>query len=147
MSPPTPRNKFRPVPRRRAGAPLGWEVREIMTPGVTTVVEDASLRHVYRALAVHQVHAILVVSLTDGRALGWVTASGLLGWIGEDSTMRPARDAISEEPVTIAPSATAAEAVSLLSRPDASRLLVQRAPDVLPEGVVTAMDLVALELP
>ena len=111
------------------------------------MVEDASLRHAYRALVTHQVHAILVFGLADGRPLGWVTAGGLLGWIGADSTMRPARDAVTEEPIIIAPSATAAEAVSLLARSDTSRLLVQRGPGVLPEGVVTEMDLVGLQLP
>ena len=143
----TYRNEFLAAPRRPAGDPLDWEVREIMSPGVTSVVEDASLRQVYRALAAHRVHAILVLSLADGRALGWVTAKGLLGWIGADETMRPARDAITEEPLTINPSATAAEAIALLSGRDVSHLLVQRGPGMLPEGVVTEMDLVALRLP
>lgn len=134
-------------PRRPAGDPLDWEVRTIMTPGVTALVEDASLHQVYRALAAHQTHAILVVGLVDGRPLGWVTASGLLDWIESDDTLRPARDAITEEPVTIDPGATASDAVALLRRPDVSRLLVQRGPSVLPEGVVTDIDLVALRLP
>lgn len=142
----THRNEFLAAPRRPASGALDWEVREIMSPGVISVVEDASLRQVYRALVVHRVHAMLVLSLTDGRPLGWVTAKGLLGWIGADDTMRPARDAITEEAITIGPSATAAEAVALLGRPDTSRLLVQRGPGVLPEGVVTEMDLVALQL-
>ena len=143
----THRNEFLAAPAGRTGDPLELEVRQIMSPGVTSIVEDASLRQAYRALVTHQMHAILVVGLTDGRALGWVTAKGLLDWIDADETMRPARDAITEKPVTIDPSATAAEAVALLSRPEVSCLLVQRRPDMLPEGVVTEMDLVALRLP
>lgn len=143
----THRNEFLTAPDRSGGRPLDREVREIMSPGVTSVVEDASLRQVYRALVAHRVHAILVLGLTDGRPVGWVTASGLLGWIDTDATMRPARDAVTEEPATIEPSATAAEAVAALSRSGVSRLLVQRGPGVLPEGVVTEMDLVALQLP
>ena len=130
----THRNEFLAAPRRAAADPLHSEVREIMSPGVTSVVEDASLRQAYRALQAHRVHAILVLGLADGRPLGWVTAKGLLGWIGADDTMRPARDAIAEDPLTIDPSATAAEAISLLARPEVSRLLVQRGPGVLPGG-------------
>lgn len=143
----THRSEFMTAPDRPGVSPLDREVREIMSPGVMSVVEDASLQQVYRALVAHHVHAILVLGLTDGRPIGWVTATGLLGWIGADASMRPARDAVTEEPATIEPSATAAEAVAVLSRPGISRLLVQRGPGVLPEGVVTEMDLVALRLP
>lgn len=143
----THRNEFFAAPGRLGTRPLDREVREVMSPGVTSVVEDASLHQVYRALVAHHVHAILVLGLTDGRPIGWVTATGLLGWIDSDASMRPARDAVTEEPVTIEPSATAAEAVAVLSRPGISHLLVQRGPGMLPEGVVTEMDLVALQLP
>lgn len=143
----THRTEFLAARRQPDGDPLEWEVREIMTPGVTSVVEDASLRQVYRSLAAHRVHAMLVLGLVDGRPLGWVTTTGLLNWIDTDETIRPARDAITEDPTTIDPSATAADAVSVLRRPDVSRLLVQRGPGLLPEGVVTEMDLVALRLP
>ena len=135
------------APRRPGVDPLGLEVREIMTPGVTSVVEDASLRQVYRALTAHHIHAILILGLVDGRPLGWVTASGLLEWMGGDDTIRPARDAVTEEPETMFWRVARVIAEALLRRPDVSRLLVQRGPGVLPEGVVSEMDIVALRLP
>src|SRR5437773_966855 len=48
-------------PNRRASDhlpsadPMDYEVRQLMTPGVVTIVEDASLVQVYRALVTHRV--------------------------------------------------------------------------------------------
>lgn len=115
-----------------------------MTPGVVSIVEHASLRHVYRAMMAHRVHALLVVGGTNGQPIGWVTARGLLSWFDRDETLHSARDAVTEEPAAIDPSATVGEAHIALSQPGRSHLLVRRGPDTLPEGVVAEMDLVAL---
>jgi CBS domain-containing protein len=137
--------------RRSTGYPaasgdhLETQVRDFMTPGVLTIAEDASLGHVYHAMVAHSVHAVLVVGRTEGRPLGWVTARGLLGWVGRDRSLGSASDAITERPFKIAPSASAREAVTALSQPGTSHLLVCRHEDATAEGVVSELDLVALE--
>ena len=120
-------------------------VRHIMTPGVVTIPEDASLIHVYRAMTAHSVRAVLVVGRTEGRPLGWVTARGLLAWVGTDESLRSARDAITERPHWVDPSATAREALVALSQSGVSHLLVRKSDDDMPEGVLSELDLVALE--
>ena len=127
-----------------ASAFLEREVREVMTPGVVTIVEDASVRQARRAMRAHGVHAVLVVGNVQGRPLGWVTARGLLDWIGRDDSIAAAREAITEQPVSVEPSALVHEAVRALSQPGVSHLLVQRRPDALPEGVVSEADLIGV---
>ena len=127
------------------GDHLDTPVREIMTPGVLTIAEDASLRHAYRAMVAHSVHALLVVGRKEGRPLGWVTARGLLALIGRDDSLASTREAITERPTTIEPSATAREALTALCQAGVSHLLVARNPEVSPEGVLAAIDLIALE--
>jgi CBS domain-containing protein len=127
------------------GDHLDTQVRDIMTPGVLTIAEDASLRHAYRAMVAHSVHAILVVGRNEGKPLGWVTARGLLGWVGRDQGLASASDAITERPTTIEPSANAREALIALGQPGTSHLLVCRHRDATPEGVVSDLDIVALE--
>jgi CBS domain-containing protein len=124
---------------------LETPVRQIMTPGVVSIPEDASLLHVYRAMTAHSVRAVLVVGRTEGRPLGWVTARGLMGWVGKDQSLASARDAITERATFIDPSATAHEAVVALLQAGVSHVLVRRSDDSMPEGVISDLDLVALE--
>jgi CBS domain-containing protein len=120
------------------------EVREVMSPGVTCISEDASLRDVQRAMLTRNVHAIAVVGLRGGTPLGWVTSRGLLGFVDHDRSMTAARDAIVESPSTISPSASARDALNALTQPGVSHLLVTRAADRWPIGVVSGVDLVGL---
>lgn len=122
---------------------LDRAVREIMTAGVVAVAEDASLHVVCRTMISHSVHAVLIAGRVDGRPLGWVTARGLLAWMDSDETVVPAHDAITQRAETIEPGATVREALSALSRPDCSHLLVCRHADAFPEGAVSELDLVA----
>lgn len=134
---------------RGAGAsahPLEREARELMTPGVVTIVEDATLAQVYRALQAHGVHALLVVGRHGGRPLGWVTARGQLAWLDKDASLACARDAVTESPTAIEPGASGREALTALSQPGITHLLVQRSPDTLPEGVISDVDLVPVVL-
>ncbi|MGH2980260.1 MAG: CBS domain-containing protein [Solirubrobacterales bacterium] len=124
---------------------LETPVRDIMTPGVVSIPEDASLVHVYRAITAHSVRAVLVVGRTEGRPLGWVTARGLLGWIGKDESLVSARDAVTERATFVEPSATAREAIVALLQAGVSHVLVRRSDDSMPEGVLSDLDLVALE--
>lgn len=127
-----------------SGDHLETPVREFMTPGVLTIAEDASLRHVYRAMVAHSVHAVLIVGRNEGRPLGWVTARALLAWVGRDQGLSSARDAITERAITIEPSASARDALNALCQGGTSHLIVGR-PGATPEGVVSDLDLVALE--
>ena len=124
---------------------LETPVRTIMTPGVVSIPEDATLRDVYRAMVAHSVRAVLIVGRTEGRPLGWVTARGLLGWIGKDESLASARDAITERATWIDPGATAREAIVALLQAGVSHVLVRRSDDSMPEGVVSDLDLVAFE--
>jgi len=126
------------------GDQLDIQVREIMSPGVVTVPEDVALRHVFRAMARHRVHAVLIVGRGSGRPLGWVTARGLLAWVKLDTALAPACSAVTERPVTIDPSATAREAIGKLSVAGTTHLLVSRGDDVAAEGVLTELDVVSL---
>lgn len=118
-------------------------VSRVMTPGVLMIVDDAPLRHVMRAMATHGVHAILVVSRAGGRPVGWVTDRGLLPFIGRDDSMVVARTAVDEPPVLISPGAPMSDAAAELRRPEVSHLLVSAGPAEAPEGVVSALDLIA----
>ena len=120
------------------------EVREVMTPGVVTIVEDASVLQARRAMQAHRVHAVLVLGSVEGRPLGWITARDLLNWVDRDESLAFARTAVTESPRSIAPSASVREAVTALLQPGVTHLLVQRHPDHLPEGVLSELDLLAL---
>jgi CBS domain-containing protein len=131
-------------PAHVGGDHLDTPVRDVMTPGVLSIVEDASLRQVLRALHHHRVHAVLVSCQSNGLPLGWVTARGLLGWIERDHSLSVARDAITEPPLTIEPGATIREAVSVMAREGVGHLLVAHRPDALPEGVLADLDVLGL---
>jgi CBS domain-containing protein len=131
------------APGQQSRDTLAMEARELMTPGVISIAEDATLSQVYRALGAHHVHALLVMGTRSGRPLGWVTARGLLGWLERDPSLACARDAITEPAVTIGPSASGREALTALGQPRVGRLLVQRRAEALPEGVISELDLVA----
>ena len=75
---------------------LATPVADIMRPGVITMAEGASLLQAKRAMVRHGVHAILIVGEGDGKALGWVSADGLLAWLERDLSAVPASQGITE---------------------------------------------------
>jgi CBS domain-containing protein len=133
-----------PAPAHLRGDHLDTPIRDLMSPGVLSVVEDASLVHVLQAMRRHRIHAIVVSGRQTGTPLGWVTTRGLLAWIDRDHSLAVARDAITEPPVRIEPGATVREAVAKISGERVGRLLVSPAPDSMPEGVVAELDLLGL---
>jgi len=133
-----------PAPAHLRGDHLDTPVRDLMSPGVLSVVEDASLHHVLRAMRRHRVHAVVVSGRHTGMPLGWVTTRGLLGWIDRDHSLAVARDAINEPAITIEPAATVREAVAKLSTERVGRLLVSHTPDAMPEGDVAELDLLGI---
>lgn len=126
-----------------SSGPLDTEVRSAMTPGVVSITETATLLQGYRALVAHEVHSVLVIGRNNGKPLGWVTARGLLGHITDDSDLCTVGDAITHPPASIQPGATLREALTALAQPGVSQLLVARRPDVLPEGVLSDLDVIA----
>ncbi|MEA2248928.1 MAG: hypothetical protein QOH46_3457 [Solirubrobacteraceae bacterium] len=126
------------------GDRLDTPVREIMRPGVIVLSDDASVLQAQRALIAHGVHAVLVIERFSGRPIGWVTTRGLLHWCERDASLTSARSAVSEPAIAIEPSASAREALDTLDRAGATRLLVSRQIDGLPEGVVADVDLLRL---
>ena len=125
-------------------AVLDRTAEDVMTPGVVTISESASLRRTYRSLVAHRVHAVLVVGRTTGKPLGWVTARGLLNWVVRDDTVACARDAITHEPASIQPGEPIRHALTALEQPGISQLIVAERPDVAPEGVLSDLDVIAL---
>jgi CBS domain-containing protein len=109
---------------------------------VIVIAENAPLAHVEHALFRHNVHAVLVLGREDSMPLGWVTAQGLLAWLEHDSHMKYARDAITEQPVSIHANSSVREALALLLSSGVGHLLVNQLADDLPAGVVTAADIV-----
>ena len=117
------------------------EVRHVMRPGVVALPEDASVLEARRAMQSHGVHAVLVVQRAHGRPFGLVTPHKLLDWIDKDEAVGYAREAIGQAPVWIQPTATVREAAQLLREPHIAHVLVRRRDEEMPEGVVTARDL------
>jgi CBS domain-containing protein len=133
-----------PGPAHLRGDHLDTPVRDLMSPGVLSLVEDASLVHVLRAMRRHRVHAVVVSGRRTGVPLGWVTTRGLLAWIDRDHSLAVARDAITEPAVTIEPGATVREAVAKIARERVGRLLVSHTPEAMPEGVIAELDLLGI---
>ncbi|MBN1528103.1 MAG: CBS domain-containing protein [Thermoleophilaceae bacterium] len=120
---------------------LEREVGDFMTPGCVCISDDASVEQAAQALSRHRVHAVLVLGAKNGTPLGWVTARGLLGWIGRDRHLASARDAITEQVTAIHPDECVRVALYALSTSGTTRLLVRRRPSEMPEGVITDFDL------
>ena len=121
--------------------PPDIEVREVMRPGVVAVPQDASVLEARRAMQAHDVHAVLVVHRAHGRPLGLVTARSLLAWIEKDEATAYAREAIGQAPVWVEPRATVRDAAAALLEPGITHLLVRYRDEEMPEGMVTARDL------
>jgi CBS domain-containing protein len=123
---------------------LTTPVRDIMRPGVITMAERASLLEAKRAMVRHGVHAILIVGEGDGRALGWVSADGLLAWLQRDLSDISAAQGVTEPARRIDLDATARDALEALLDSGVSHLVVTADGSGMPHGVVGAMDLVDL---
>jgi CBS domain-containing protein len=127
----------------RTAQRLTTRVRDVMRPGVITIVENAALTHARRAMVRHGVHAVLVVGADTGRPLGWVSDHSLLHWLEHDMDALAARQAITEPPRYIDADATAREALEALADPSVTHLVVGEAGRAA-QGVVAPLDLVEL---
>jgi CBS domain-containing protein len=116
-------------------------VAEFMTPGCIVISEAATVADAARVIADQHIHAVLVVGADNGTPLGWITARGLLGWLGRDRSLAPARDAITEQVTAVDPQERVRIALYALSTAGTTHLLVRRKPHKLPLGVLTDFDL------
>ena len=123
---------------------LSTPVRAFMRPGVITIPQHASLLEAKRAMVRHGVHAVVVVGASDGRALGFVSDSGLLAWLERDLSSIEASHAITEPPRYVRPDDSARDALAALAAPGVTHLLVADTPGGPPHGVVAPIDLVDL---
>lgn len=133
--------RSRPATNGYHAALLDREVTEFMTPGCIVISQAASVADVAEAMAVHKVHAVLVVGSKNGTPLGWVTHRGLLGWVGRDRTLARASEAITEQVRAIPARESVRTALYALSLGGTTRLLVRSRPNELPEGVLSDFDL------
>ena len=135
-----------PDPEAQKRAPLFEEgvleldVRDVMTPGVVTVSDHATLDEAVDAMAAHRIHAVLVVGDRAGTALGWITTRGLLGLVGGEAETL-ATDAITERATAIEPNASVRSAIYALSLSGGTRLLVRHRQGDEVEGVISDYDL------
>ena len=120
---------------------LEREVAAFMTPGCVVLSQAASVADAAKAMAAHDVHAILVVGSKNGTPLGWVTHRGLLGWVGRDRTLARATEAITEQVRAISAHESMRTALYALSLSGTTRLLVRSRPNEMPEGVLSDFDL------
>ena len=136
-----------PLAARGTAGGLDTHVGSIMRAGVISMAGDASVRQVQRALVAHRIHAVLVVDVKTGEPIGWATAAGVLEHMLGDAALMPAVVAVTEPVESIAPGATAEQALRLMLDTGARRLLVRRHPGSPPEGVLSEMDLVEFAAP
>jgi CBS domain-containing protein len=116
-------------------------VCEFMTPGCIVISEAATVADAAKVISEQRIHAVLVVGAKNGTPLGWITARGLLGWLGRDRSLAPARDAITEQVTAVDPQERVRVALYALSLAGTTHLLVRRKPHKLPLGVLSDFDL------
>jgi CBS domain-containing protein len=113
-----------------------------MRPGVVTVANDAPLLQVQRAMIAHGVPCR--PDRRRERPVGWITAGGLIPWLGQEPALYPASSALSETVVWIAPRAATADALRALADSATTHLVVSPRADAPANGVVSETDLVRL---
>lgn len=133
---------FTTVPFKSA-ARLGTPVTEVMHHGVVAVPATATLQDAAAAMRDNKVHAVLVTG-SDGSALGWVTSRGILHNHARDwSAGSSAADAITEPAAAVATTAALADALTVFVATGASHVLVSASASEPPAGVIADSDLVA----
>jgi CBS domain-containing protein len=126
------------------GAPgLDRPVSDLMHAGHVSVPASLPLAAAARTMAAHHIHAVLVCD-ERGAPLGWVTARGMLHNLPREWLGATAGDAISEELITVAPTATIREALEAFLASRASHVLVCSPGDGSVLGVIAESDLLVL---
>ena len=116
---------------------------DVMTAGVVALPVTAPLDLAAKAMAAHQVHGVLVVSC-EGRPCGWVTSDQVVKHVGQAYLLDWAVDAIGEKFVTVTPSTSVRKVLDLLTAPGVSRVAVGTRAGLMPQGVITDLDIAQL---
>ena len=114
-----------------------------MTPGVVALPVTASLDRTAAVMAHHKVHGILAMSC-EGRPAGWVTIDAITPRLGRNHDLDWAVDAIGEPYVTVRRSSSMREVISRLGEEGVDRVAVSDRPDLMPEGVISGLDIASL---
>ena len=127
----------------KSAARLGAPVTEVMHHGVVAVPATATLQDAAATMRDNKVHAVLVTG-SDGSALGWITSRGILHNHARDwSVQSSAADAITQPAAAVATTATLADAMTVFVATGASHVLVSSTASAPPLGVIADSDLVA----
>jgi len=130
------------VPGGRTRA-LDRAAEEVMTPGVVALPVTASLDRTAQAMAHHNVHGVLVMTC-DGKPAGWVTIEAITPRLGQNHDLDWAVDAIGESYVTVRPSCPMHDVIARLDEAGVARVAVSKRDDLMPEGIISALDVAGL---
>ena len=133
---------FSTVPLNSAPG-LDRPAADVMHAGHVTVPGRLPLTEAARTLAARHVHAVLVCD-DHGAPLGWVTTRGMLHNLPRDWEGATAREAISEQLATVAPTATVRDVLQAFLASGASHVLVRADDDPMVLGVIAESDLLVL---
>ena len=119
---------------------LSLEARDVMTTGVVTISDAATLEEAVDAMAEHRIHAVLVIGARTGAPLGWVNTRGLLGFSASTSGRRRRRPSPTAEVDRADGHAALGDLRARASGRDAAVGTAFRA-NQEPEGVISDYDL------
>ena len=117
-------------------------VRDVMSPGVSAIPSDSSVRTCAQTMYERRTHAVLVVDQRSREPIGWVTHQDVLRYLRSDPFTTLAGSVVREAPAYIEPDATVEQAAERMVEQNTTHLLVG-SPQLIPVGVLSSWDLVA----
>lgn len=130
------------LPLTGSSALTGVTVSEAMRPGVIACPRDATLPTIAATMITHAIHAVMVSPLASGPPLV-VTDMDLVRAAVPGDDHVTAGELAREPIITVAPSATVADAVELMARRYVTHLLVSDPPGAAPSGIISSLDVAA----
>lgn len=118
-------------------------VRDAMARNVTCCKVDHTVRQVTWLMARYQVHTIVVLD-EDAEACGVITATDVIKCYGKNLDQLKAEEVMTPFVITVPPTASLAEAVSLLLSKRIHQLVVPKGDlaGMRPVGIISADDIV-----
>lgn len=124
-------------------AALDRTAEEVMTPGVVALPVTASLDRTAQTMTHHNIHGVLAMTC-EGKPTGWVTIEAIAPRLGRNHDLDWAVDVIGEAYVTVPPSCPMREVMARLHETGVARVAVSKNPDLMPEGVISSLDVAEL---
>lgn len=122
---------------------LDRAAEQVMTPGVVALPVTASLDRTAQAMAHHKVHGVLAMTC-EGKPAGWVTVEAITPRLRHNHDLDWAVDAIGEPYVSVRPSCSMREVIARLEETGVARVAVSKRDNLMPEGVISALDVAGL---